>query len=271
VLVLEDNAAALAALCDMLLDLGAAPTPAASPTEAVARLREAKTEGHAFDAVVSDFELKGATGLEALASLDAQGGELPRVLLVTTARRPDASELARARVAHTLTKPVLPWDLRHALAVVTGSAEGKESETGPAPVTPPRALNILLAEDNAINARLAVRLLEKLGHRVRHVSDGQQALEAVAATSYDAVLMDMQMPRLDGLEATRRIRAQEAKTGGHLPIIALTANAMKGDDEQCLAAGMDGYLTKPIDVERLKETLHGFEPDHQGGYRAVAR
>lgn len=271
VLVVEDNAAALGALCDMLVDLGAAPTPSATPTEAVAKLLEARADGHDFDAVLSDFELKGANGLEVFAALDAHAGAMPRLLLVTTARRPDAGALAHAQVAHTITKPVLPWDLRHALAVVTGSAEGKEVEAGPTAATPPRVLSILLAEDNAINARLAVRLLEKLGHRVRHVSDGEQAVEAVATTRYDAVLMDMQMPRLDGLEATRRIRAQEAKTGGHLAIIALTANAMKGDDEQCLAAGMDGYLTKPIDVERLKETLQGFEPEHQAGYRAVAR
>ena len=261
VLVVEDNRAAREALCGMLVEQGAAPVAVASPDEAVTCVNEARRDGHPFDVVLSDYELKTTNGLAVFATLDAkEPAPIPRVLMLTTTKRPEAIELTQAHVTHTLTKPILPWDLRHALASATGSPEGKLDEPGPAIVAPPRVLRILLAEDNAINARLAVRLLEKLGHRVRHVSDGEQALEAIATASFDAVLMDMQMPRLDGLEATRRVREQEAKTGRHLPIIALTANAMKGDDAQCLAAGMDGYLTKPIDVDRLKETLSHFEP-----------
>lgn len=261
VLVVEDNQAAREALCAMVADQGASPTAAASPEEAVACLREARGEGHCFDVVLSDFELDAASGLAVFEALDTHGlAQIARVLMVTTTKRPEADELKRAKITNTLTKPILPWDLRHALGNATGSTEGKQDEPGPAIATPPRVLQILLAEDNAINARLAVRLLEKMGHRVRHVSDGAQAIEAIATSTFDAVLMDMQMPHLDGLEATRRIREQEAKTGQHLPIIALTANAMKGDDAQCVAAGMDGYLTKPIDVDRLKETLERFEP-----------
>ena len=260
VLVVEDNQTASEALCEMLLSQGAAPTPA-SPENALAYVLEAQARGCPFDLVLCDFELKATTGLAVFSAIDARSPSLlPRVLLVTTARRPESTELAGAHVSHTLTKPVTPWDLRHALAAATGSPEAKDAEPGPASDPPPRQLDILLAEDNVINARLAVRLLEKLGHRVRHVFDGLQALDAISTTPFDAVLMDMQMPRLDGLEATRRLRELEAKTGRHLTVIALTANAMKGDDAQCLAAGMDGYLTKPIDVERLKETLSRFEP-----------
>jgi CheY-like chemotaxis protein len=167
-------------------------------------------------------------------------------------------------VARLLTKPVMPWELRGVVGALTGAgAQGALERAARVEAQSRGALKILLAEDNAINARLAVRLLEKLGHEVHHVTDGQLAIDAVAHATFDAVLMDMQMPRLDGLEATRRIRALEP-VGAHLPIVALTANAMKGDDELCFAAGMDGYLTKPIDVDKLKAALVRLAPAPPG-------
>ncbi len=122
---------------------------------------------------------------------------------------------------------------------------------------PTRALNLLLAEDNAVNVRIVTRVLEKLGHRVSHAANGAVALSKLTeGHAFDAVLMDVQMPELDGLEATRRLRAVEAREGrARVPVIALTAHAMKGDDETCRAAGMDGYLSKPIDPQRLRESL----------------
>lgn len=259
VLVVDDNAAAREALAQMLLEQGAAPTTAATVEEATAAATDASAQP--FDVVVCDYELKGTTGLSLFAALDARGAPpLPRVLLLSTTRRPEPGELEAADVSHTLTKPVMPWDLRHALGAATGLSEGKPEAPGPLDAPSPCALSILLAEDNAINARLAVRLLEKLGHRVRHVADGLAAVEAATSAHFDGVLMDMQMPGLDGLEATKQIRLWEGRGPQHVPIIALTANAMKGDDALCLAAGMDGYLTKPIDVEQLKETLRRLVP-----------
>ena len=117
--------------------------------------------------------------------------------------------------------------------------------------TIPAALRILLAEDNRVNQFLAVRLLEKAGHQVVTASNGRAVLEALARDRFDLALMDLQMPEMDGFEATARIREQERGTGARLPIIALTANAMVGDRERCLEAGMDGYLSKPIDGPRL--------------------
>jgi CheY-like chemotaxis protein len=115
---------------------------------------------------------------------------------------------------------------------------------------------VLLAEDNAINATLARRLVERAGHEVTHVWDGEAAVAAViAGASFDLALMDLQMPELDGLEATRRIRADEDSTLRHLPIFAMTANAMASDEAQCLAAGMDGFLAKPVDVAHLRRVL----------------
>ena len=121
-------------------------------------------------------------------------------------------------------------------------------------------LSILLAEDNAVNQKLAVRLLEKWGHQVVVVGNGKEALAVVEQQRFDVVLMDVQMPEMDGLEATATIRAGEHATNRHLPIIAMTAHAMKGDQERCLAAGMDGYLTKPLQIKELRATLESIIP-----------
>ncbi|MCB0040714.1 MAG: response regulator, partial [Caldilinea sp.] len=118
-----------------------------------------------------------------------------------------------------------------------------------------QGVRILLAEDNAVNQKLALRLLSKHGFDVAVVSTGQQALDALANDRFDLVLMDVQMPELDGLEATRRLRQRERDAGGHIPVIAMTAHAMMGDRERCLAAGMDGYVTKPIQIETLLATI----------------
>lgn len=117
-------------------------------------------------------------------------------------------------------------------------------------------LRILIAEDNPINQKLVVRLLQKQGHTPVVANNGREAVEAWTQQTFDAILMDMMMPEMDGLEATMMIREQEKATGQHIPIIAITANAMLGDREKCLAAGMDEYISKPVDVTKLYEALH---------------
>jgi len=123
-----------------------------------------------------------------------------------------------------------------------------------------RPLSILLAEDNPVNQKLACRLLEKAGHRVTVAADGRQALSAWRAGAFDLVLMDFQMPHMDGLETTAAIRAREAAIGRHTPIVAMTAHALKGDQDRCLAAGMDGYVSKPIHLQQLLEVIEGVLP-----------
>jgi CheY-like chemotaxis protein len=119
-----------------------------------------------------------------------------------------------------------------------------------------KKLHILIAEDNPINQKLVVRLLQKQGHTPVVANNGREAVEAWAQQTFDAILMDMMMPEMDGLEATMMIREREKATGQHIPIIAITANAMLGDREKCLAAGMDEYISKPVDVTKLYEALH---------------
>jgi CheY-like chemotaxis protein len=133
----------------------------------------------------------------------------------------------------------------------SSSASPKE----PSPVAPTTPLRVLIAEDNPVNQRLVARLLEKMGHTVMLAADGRKACELVQAESFDLILMDMQMPTMDGVEATRNIRSFEAGTGRHIPILALTANAFEEDRNVCLQAGMDGFLAKPISTATLRAEI----------------
>jgi len=159
-----------------------------------------------------------------------------------------------------LLKPISHADLAATVRACLGIEAGDSRPTGSMqPVHPSqsRGLRILLAEDNDVNRRLAQRLLEKLGHSVVTAQDGRQALEVLERDRVDLVLMDVQMPGMDGLEATAEIRRRE-KPGARLPVIALTAHAMSGDREQCLEAGMDDYLSKPIQPKELRKLIESF-------------
>jgi CheY-like chemotaxis protein len=173
----------------------------------------------------------------------------------------DAARCQDLGVAAYLLKPIRQSELREAIARVLGAREQKGAiplitrySLGDAP-EPTAVLRVLVVEDNAVNQRLASRLLEKRGHRVTVMVNGRQALEVLANQTFDFVSMDLQMPEMDGFEATAAIREREKDNGGHIPIIALTAHAMKGDMERCLAAGMDGYLSKPIRPQELDDLL----------------
>ncbi len=279
VLIVDDNETARRAMVAALSEAGLSAT-ATDPGSAISAALEALETNHPFSVALIDQLMPGASGLELCEALDGHDilATLPRVLLVNTVERPAAEQLERAHVARTLTKPVGTGELLDALASVARVELTSEhvTTTGVANHTT-RALRVLLAEDNAINARLAMRLLEKLGHQARHVVNGKLAVDATARDAYDVVLMDLQMPELDGLEATKLIRAREA---GHaeagqpapkVPVIALTANAMKGDDELCYSAGMDGYLTKPLDVEKLGETLRAIASTLESSGSGVRR
>jgi CheY-like chemotaxis protein len=173
------------------------------------------------------------------------------------------SDEARARehgIAACLTKPVKQSDLLDTIISVTNGRTTEPEEVQALPTTEPAVessnrLRILLAEDNAVNQILALRLLNQQGHDVAVVTNGRDATHALEQNAFDLVLMDLQMPEMGGFEATKKIRHREQATGGHIPIIAMTAHALKGDRERCLEAGMDGYVAKPIDPERLFEAI----------------
>jgi len=186
------------------------------------------------------------------------------MMLTSAGHRGDAARCHELGVAAYLLKPIRQSELREAIALVLGARNQK----GAIPLItryslhdarePSRSLRVLLAEDNPVNQRLASRLLEKKGHSVLVVANGLEALEAVEKERFDLVFMDVQMPVMDGFEATTAIRKREGAGGIRLPIVALTAHAMKGDREKCLAGGMDGYLSKPIRPQELDEVLQDY-------------
>jgi CheY-like chemotaxis protein len=181
-----------------------------------------------------------------------------RLFILTSAgQRGDAARCKEIGIEVYLMKPVE----QPALLAAIAHSLGRPAAAGAAPLTrhslneSRRKLRVLLAEDNAINQKLAVHLLEKHGHSVAVASDGIEALAAVQAGEFDLILMDVQMPNMSGLEAAAAIRTLERGTGKHIPIVAMTAHAMKGDQERCLEAGMDGYISKPIQPERMMEVI----------------
>ena len=180
-----------------------------------------------------------------------------RLMMLTSAgQRGDATRCRELGIAAYLLKPVSKAELLWALAAVINQAEGssralitrhslREAQRQPLPAVS-RRLNVLVAEDNPINQKVVVTMLEKLGHQVTIADNGKEAVSFSAHRSFDLLFMDVQMPEMDGLTATQLIRDREKGTGRHIPIIAMTAHAMKGDRERCLAAGMTRYLSKPV-------------------------
>jgi PAS domain S-box-containing protein len=263
VLVVDDNATNRRILQEILTNWGLVPTVVPGGKEALAALDEARRQGRPFALILLDGMMPEMDGFELAARIKEQPDLVGAALMMLSSgdRKEDSARCKQLGVAAYLVKPVRQSDLLDAIVNTL-------SERGPAgtrstrqirPATKPaqRRLRLLLAEDNAVNQRVAMRLLEKRGHSVAVVSSGRQAVAAALEQSFDAVLMDVQMPELDGFEATAAIREAERARGGHVPIVAMTAHAMKGDRERCLAAGMDGYVSKPLQAEALYAAVEG--------------
>ncbi|MCS6861715.1 MAG: response regulator, partial [Abditibacteriales bacterium] len=252
---------------EWLTHAGMKPTAVESGHAALEVMRQAADAGQPFALVLLDVMMPVMDGFT-VAERIKQTPELAAtqiIMLSSTGRRGDAARCKALGVGACLNKPIHPTDLLEAIKVVmSGSSEGAKVSARLHPVVarPPlpqsrRTLRILLAEDNAVNQKLATRLLEKQGHSVVVVSNGQEALAAFEREKFDLILMDVQMPEMNGLEATALIRQRERLTGGHIPIVAMTAHAVQGDREVCLEAGMDGYVSKPIDKEELHRVIEG--------------
>jgi signal transduction histidine kinase/CheY-like chemotaxis protein len=258
-LVVDDHATNRRILQDILGNWGMRPTAVEGGRAALAELRRAAVSGDPFPLVLLDAMMPGMDGF-ALAEQLARHPELggATVLMMSSAGRPsDAARCRRLNIAACLTKPVKQSELLDAILTALGRppAERHEPAAPPVPQEGRRGLRVLLAEDNAVNQTLAVILLQKEGHRVVVAGNGREALDALDRQPFDLVLMDVQMPELDGLEATAALRRKERATGTHVPVIAMTAHAMKGDRERCLQAGMDGYVSKPIQPQELWEAI----------------
>jgi PAS domain S-box-containing protein len=264
-LVVDDNATNRLILQEQLRPWGLEPTVVDGGAAALAALSTAGP----FDLILLDGQMPGMDGFQLASRLHQQGLHGAIIMMLSSADQPgDAARCRELGITTCLTKPVGPSDLLDALVTALGqpaarsrpsavsqaeSLSGQPKAEGPA--TTPRLLRILLAEDNLVNRQLAVRLLEKRGHTVVVSTNGRDALAAIERERFDVVLMDLQMPELSGLEVTALVRQRERAGGGHLPIIAMTAHALKGDPERCLEAGCDGYVAKPVQSEELLRTI----------------
>jgi two-component system sensor histidine kinase/response regulator len=234
--------------------------------QALDALSGARGAGMPFSLILTDIHMPKMDGFTLVEQIRKRPELATATIMMLTSagHRGDAARCQELGVAAYLLKPIRQSELREAIARVLGA----QTQNGAIPLItrfslhdgrdPAASLRLLLAEDNAVNQRLAVRLLEKRGHHVVVAGNGAEALAAMETQEFDLVFMDVQMPEMDGLEATAVIRGKEKITGKHQPIIALTAHAMKGDREKCISGGMDGYLTKPIRPQELDDFLEDF-------------
>jgi len=260
VLIVDDNSTNRFIMQELAIKWGMQPVTAESGSQALVLLeRSFKAEG-LFDLALLDVHMPEMDGFD-LAARIQQHPEWDRMVLVmlcSAGQRGDAKRCHELGISAYLPKPITQSDLLDALMTALGQRERPAEEARLITrhtLGEDRRLHILLAEDNLVNQRLAVKLLEKRGHRVQVANNGREALQALERQEFNLVLMDVQMPEMGGFEATAAIREKEKASGRHVPIVAMTAHALKGDREKCLAAGMTDYLSKPIRTKQLYEVL----------------
>ena len=260
-LVVDDNATSRKILEEMLAGWEMTPTAVSGGSAALTEMGRAAVSGQPFSLVVLDSQMPEMDGFD-VAMRIRQRPELAAsviIMLTSNRRSGDAAVCRELRIAAYLTKPVKQSDLLRSVLTAVGAPTLAITPSQPPSDSPtaesPAPLSILLAEDNVVNQKLTARILEKRGHKVDVVADGQEVLDAMKRAEYDVVLMDVHMPNMDGFEATAAIRDGERQSGAHIPIVALTADAMKGDRERCLEAGMDSYISKPVRVNDLLEAV----------------
>jgi len=260
VLVVDDNATSREILVQTLRHWDMEPATAATAAEALAALRQTQPSQRPYRLVLADANMPEMDGFALCQRVRRELKPAPAVvMMLSSGDRPgDISRCEQLQVAAYVLKPVEPSELFDAIVMALGLTV-PEDEGGELPAARRpgaiRPLRVLLAEDSLVNQKLVTALLERQGHRVVVANNGKEAVAAFHAQPFDLVLMDIQMPEMDGLETTAAIRVAEKQTGTHVPILAMTAHAMQGDRERCLEAGMDEYLAKPIRARRLFEMI----------------
>ena len=255
VLVVDDNATNRRILEEMLSNWRMKPTVVESGEAALRELERAWQAGTPYALALLDAMMPVMDGYTLARAIHERRQFAGTIIMMLSSAERNLALAESLPIAASLMKPIKQSELLDAIMTALGDAlhaEGRAATAGGAlPLESTRPLHILLAEDNSVNQLLAIRLLEKRGHRVTVTNNGQEALAALENDDFDALLMDVQMPVMDGFEATAAIRERERLTGAHLPVVAMTAHAMKGDREKCLERGMDGYVSKPLQAGEL--------------------
>jgi len=270
VLVVDDNETNRRIVCEMTRAWGMRPTAVENGPLAVACLETAQQQQEPFRIMLIDSNMPDMDGFELAEKIQATRkshgfqSETSLLMLTSSGRPGEADRCRQVGISGYLLKPVAKSDLL--AAIRTALAQGEEqTHLKPALITrhslreSAHKLRILVAEDNAVNQVVIIRALQKMGHTPVLAQNGKEALALALKEKFDLVFMDVQMPEMDGLAATGAIRKSEKQSGIHLPIFAMTAHAMKGDRERCIAAGMDGYITKPVRFSDIEETLAGLK------------
>ena len=267
VLIVDDNATNRLILQEMIGGWGMLVTAASNAEQAFRLLQQAVTNGRPYRIVVLDVHMPGVDGLTLAQWIrdDHRLSTTDLIVLTSGSRSEDAACCRRLKVASHLLKPVKQSELFDAFTASLGWQVGSGDQQPQMPEGIPSlpSLNILLVEDSLVNQKLAVALLTKHGHHVTVANNGREALDLMEKQSFEVVLMDIEMPEMDGLEATAVLRVKESSTGGHVPVIAMTAHALKGDRERFLAAGMDEYISKPIRAGILFQTIRRVLPANE--------
>ncbi|TWU02670.1 response regulator [Stieleria varia] len=256
VLIVDDHSTNLNILSEILSSWQMCPMSADNAADASAILRRVEADAKPIRCILLDHALPETDGIAFSREVRRHfARQQCAIILLTSASHPiDSNRISELGVSGCLIKPVKQSDLFQALVNEMGDQKAIDSP-GVGTTSSDQPRRILLAEDNVVNQRVAIGMLERLGHEVVVAADGEAAVDAVSREPFDLVLMDVQMPKMDGLEATRRIRESESSGEKRIPIIAMTANAMQGDRERCLAAGMDQYISKPFTMEALRAVI----------------
>ena len=264
-LIVDDNLTTCLIMKDVLMKWGFSIDVLSNAKDALKRIEESIKNNNSYQILLTDLLMPDMDGFELIEQINANKKctELKIIIMSSVGQSEYKARCQELNIALYIQKPIRQKELLRAMMSVTGISSDniKSKEKSVTAQIKNKSLDILLAEDNIINQKVAINLLHKWGHKVEVANNGKEAIERLKEQNFDLILMDVQMPKMDGMEATKMIRNSTAMNiNSQIPIIAMTARAMKGDKEQCLEAGMNGYISKPFDVDEFAKILKEFVP-----------